>query len=170
MKPTIIPSKKSNLSALKTVILIGLGSPAHNAQTDTNGQTDEQLLRKLIQEDNEGKNVIKRTEDSILVTGAYPRPLIGRAVQEAVGPPRDRSNVSRKKEVVRLAISQSGDMAEEFGNFTMSFDKPDKTQITFDGSYLRVWRKINGEWLEDAVFARPNQPREKSKQEYAYVP
>jgi hypothetical protein len=164
MRPPIIPSMKSILSALTTVILIGLGSPAAIAQTDTNGKTDEQLLRKLIQEDNEGKNVIKRTEDSILVTGAYPRPLIGRAVQESVGPPRDRSNVSRKREVVRLAISQSGDMAEEFGNFTMSFDKPDKTHISFDGSYLRVWRKIKGEWLEDAFFARPNEPEEKTKQ------
>ena len=163
MKPPIIPSMKSILSALTTVILIGLGSPAANAQTDTNGRTDEQLLRKLIQEDNEGKNVIKPTEDSIFVSGAYPRPMIGRAVQEAVGPPRDRSNVSQKSEVVRLAISQSGDMAEEFGNFTLSFDQPDKKHISFDGSYLRIWRKINGEWLEDAFFARPNEPEEKKK-------
>ena len=164
MRPPIIPNMKSILSALATAILIGLGSPAAIAQTDTNAKTDEQLLRKLIQEENEGKHVIKPTEDSIFVSGAYPRPMIGRAVQEAVGPSRDRSNVSQKSEVVRLAISQSGDMAEEFGNFTMSFDKPDKTHISFDGSYLRVWRKINGEWLEDAFFARRNEPEEKTKQ------
>jgi len=133
---------KSILSTLTTVILIGLGSPAAIAQTGTNAKTDEQLLRKLIQEENEGKHVIKPTEDSIFVSGAYPRPMIGRAVQEAVGRTRDRSNVSQKGEVVRLAISQSGDMAEEFGNFTLSFDQPDKTHISFDGSYLRVWRKI----------------------------
>jgi len=165
MRPPIIPNMKSILSALTTPILIGLGSPAAIAQTDTNAKTDEQLLRKLIQEENEGKHVIKPTEDSIFVSGAYPRPMIGRAVQEAVGPPRDRSNVLQKSEVVRLAISQSGDMAEEFGNFTLSFDKPDKTHISFDGSYLRVWRKIKGEWLEDAFFARPNEPEEKTKQE-----
>ena len=166
MKPPIIPSMKSILSALTTVILIGLGSPVANAQTDTNGKTDEQLLRKLIQEDNEGKNVIKPTEDSIFVNGAYRRPMIGRAAQEKEESRslKDISNVSRKSEVVRLAISQSGDMAEEFGNFTLSFDKPDKTHISFDGSYLRVWRKINGEWLEDAFFARPNEPEEKTKQ------
>ena len=164
MRPPIIPNMKSILSALATAILIGLGSPAAIAQADTNGKTDEQLLRKLIQEENEGKHVIKPTEDSIFVSGAYPRPMIGRAVQEAVGRTRDRSNVSQKGEVVRLAISQSGDMAEEFGNFTMSFDKPDKTHISFDGSYLRVWRKIKGEWLEDAFFARPNEPEEKTKQ------
>ena len=55
-------------------------------------------------------------------------------------------------------------MAEEFGNFTLSFDQPDKKHISFDGSYLRVWRKIKGEWLEDAFFARPNEPEEKTEQ------
>ena len=75
-----------------------------------------------------------------------------------------RSNESRKGELVRLVISQAGDMAEEFGNFTLGFDQPDKTHISFDGSYLRVWRKIRGEWLEDAYFARPNEPAEKTEQ------
>ena len=107
--------------------------------------------------------MIKRTEDSIFVSGAFPRPMIGHAVQEALGSRKDRSNESRKGEVVRLVISQSGDMAEEFGNFTLSFDQPDKTHISFDGSYLRVWRKTGGEWLEDAFFARPNESAEKSE-------
>jgi ketosteroid isomerase-like protein len=163
MKPSITPTK-SILSALATVILIGLGSPATIAQTDAKGKSDEQLLRKLSQESNEGKNVIKRTEDSIYVSGRYPRPLIGHAVHEALGSATDRSNESRKSEVVRLVISQSGDMAEEFGNFTLSFDQPDKTHVSFDGSYLRVWRKIRSEWLEDAYFARPNEPAEKAEQ------
>src|SRR2546421_11180927 len=100
MKPPIIHTMKSMLNALTTVILIGLGSPAAIAQTDTNGKSDEQLLRKLIQEDNEGKNVIKRTEDSIFVSGAYRRPTIGHAAQKAEGRPKDRSNESRKSEVV----------------------------------------------------------------------
>jgi len=163
MKPPIIHRMKSTLNALTTVILIAFGSPVAIAQTDAKGKSDEQLLRKLIREDNEGKNVIKRTEDSIFVSGAFPHPMIGHAVEEALGSRKDRSNESRKGEVVRLVISQSGDMAEEFGNFTLSFDQPDKKHISFDGSYLRVWRKINGEWLEDAFFARPNESAEKSE-------
>ena len=163
MKPPIIHRMKSTLNALTAVILIAFGSPFAIAQTDANGRSDEQLLRKLIREDNEGKNVIKRTEDSIFVSGAFPHPMIGHAVEEALGSRKDRSNESRKGEVVRLVISQSGDMAEEFGNFTLSFDQPDKKHISFDGSYLRVWRKINGEWLEDAFFARPNESAEKSE-------
>jgi ketosteroid isomerase-like protein len=163
MKPPIIHCMKSTLNALTAVILIAFGSPFAIAQTDANGRSDEQLLRKLIREDNEGKNVIKRTEDSIFVSGAFPHPMIGHAVEEALGSRKDRSNESRKGEVVRLVISQSGDMAEEFGNFTLSFDQPDKKHISFDGSYLRVWRKINGEWVEDAFFARPNESAEKSE-------
>jgi len=163
MKPTIIHRMKSTLNALTTVILIAFDTPVAIAQTDAKGKSDEQLLRKLIREDNEGKNVIKRTEDSIFVSGAFPHPMIGHAVEEALGSRKDRSNESRKGEVVRLVISQSGDMAEEFGNFTLSFDQPDKTHISFDGSYLRVWHKIRGEWLEDAYFARPNEPEEKKK-------
>ena len=163
MKPPIIHRMKSTLNALTTVILIAFGTPFAIAQTDANGRSDEQLLRKLIREDNEGKNVIKRTEDSIFVSGAFPHPMIGHAVEEALGSRKERSNESRKGEVVRLVISQSGDMAEEFGNFTLSFDQPDKKHISFDGSYLRVWRKINGEWLEDAFFARPNESAEKSE-------
>jgi ketosteroid isomerase-like protein len=163
MKPPIIHRMKSTLNALTTVILIAFGSPAASAQTDANGRSDEQLLRKLIREDNEGRNVIKRTEDFIFVSGAFAHPMIGHAVEEALGSRKDRSNESRKGEVMRLVISQSGDMAEEFGNFTLSFDQPNKKHISFDGSYLRVWRKINGEWLEDAFFARPNEPEENKK-------
>jgi hypothetical protein len=162
MKPLVIHRLKNTLNALTTVIFL-FGGPAAIAQTDATGTSDEHLLRKLIQENNEGKNVIKRTADSIYVSGAFPRPMIGHAVEEALGSRKDRSNESRKGEVVRLVICQSGDMAEEFGNFRLSFDQPDKKHISFDGSYLRVWRKINGEWLEDAFFARPNEPEEKKK-------
>ena len=55
MKPPIIHRMKSTLNALTTVILIAFGSPVAIAQTDANGKSDEQLLRKLIREDNEGK-------------------------------------------------------------------------------------------------------------------
>ena len=76
---------KITLNALTTVILIAFGSPVAIAQTDAKGKSDEQVLRKLIREDNEGQNVIKRTEDSIFVSGAFPHPMIGHAVEEALG-------------------------------------------------------------------------------------
>jgi hypothetical protein len=40
----------------------------------------------------------------------------------------------------------------------MSFDTPEKKHISFKGAYLRVWRKVGGEWMAEVVFARPIQP------------
>ena len=59
---------------------------------------------------------------------------------------------------MRLAVSRSGDMAYEFGNFTMSFETPEKKHVNFSGSYLRVWRKVGGEWMVDVLSARPHEP------------
>jgi hypothetical protein len=55
-------------------------------------------------------------------------------------------------------------MAYEFGNFTISYDAQDKTRTSFEGSYLRVWRKSSGEWKVDAYFARLNEPEKKGTQ------
>jgi len=149
---------KMVLSTL-VVIMVMTGSRPLTAQTTsaTSSQSDEQVLRALVRQENEGKDIIKFTEDSVFVSGAYPRPLIGRAAHEQAQSSRRMANRSVKDEVVRLAVSQSGDMAEEFGNFTLSFDNPDKTHTSFNGSYLRVWRKADGEWKVDAFFARPNE-------------
>jgi len=68
-----------------------------------------------------------------------------------------RLNNVQKNELVRLVISDLKDMAYDFGNFTVNFDTPDKQHISFNGSYLRVWRKIKGEWQGEAFFARPNE-------------
>mgnify|MGYP003694389845 CR=1 FL=1 len=86
MKPPIIQPHESTLNALTTVILIAFGSLCCDcARQMQTANLTTQLLRKLIREDNEGKNVIKRAADSIFVSGAFPRPMIGHAVQEALG-------------------------------------------------------------------------------------
>src|SRR6478672_6767212 len=103
MNPPII-HRMSTFNALTTVILIGLGSPAAIAQTDANVKSDEQLLRKLIREDNEGKNVIKRTDDSIFVSGAYRRPMMGHAVHWG-HPKIDPRNHERVKWCGSLSLS-----------------------------------------------------------------
>ena len=48
-------------------------------------------------------------------------------------------------------------MAYEYSDFTMSYDLADtKEHQVFDGSLLRVWKKVDGEWRIAATFARPN--------------
>ena len=139
-------------------LIVCCGVVAASAQ---GAKKDEQILRDLISRADQNPAVIKYTDDSIFVSGAFPRPIVGRQQMDAMKPKRDatinqRMNQVQKTEAVRLVISKSKDMAYEFGNFTLSFDTPDKKHVNFDGSYLRVWRKIKGEWMSEAFFARPN--------------
>jgi hypothetical protein len=156
------------LVAFAMVLLVASSRLATAQTTTAPAQSDEQVLRDLVRQENEGKKMIKFTEDCIVVHGAYARPLIGRAAHEEAQLRLGRSNRSIEDQIVRLVVSQSTDMAEEFGNFTMSYDEPNKKHVSFNGSYLRVWRKINGEWLVDAFFARPNEPEEKKNQKSGF--
>jgi ketosteroid isomerase-like protein len=146
-------------------LLIFNGSQAVQAQTSATAaaeKTDDQTIRQLVQQENDGNRVIKYTDDSIFVSGAFPRPIIGRKQFDAMKPRREemkkaRPNEKMKSDIQRLVISQSGDLAYEYGDFNVSFDSKNKKRTGFSGSYLRVWRKVNGEWLVDAFFARPNE-------------
>jgi ketosteroid isomerase-like protein len=124
---------------------------------------DEQTLRDLISRADKEPNVIKRTDDTIFVSGAFARPVVGkqdRAAQSKMGEVnKSRINQTQKTELVLLVISDSKDMVYDFGNFTVDYDSADKQHVNFNGSYLRVWRKVKGEWMAEAFFARPNEDR-----------
>ncbi len=133
-------------------IIVGLAQTAE--------KSDEQTLRELIRQQDEGKDVIKYTDNVIAASGAIPRPIIGR---EALLRTREdivkgTPNRTTKTNVERLVVSKSGDMAYEFANFTTAYGAPDKNRTSFNGSHLRVWRKVDGEWKVDASFARRNEP------------
>lgn len=147
------------------MIFILLGVQTAWAQKARNGKTDEQILRELIQKENEGTRA-KLTEETILYSSVVPRPLIGReaVVARSQEISQSRTNEKREKQVKRLFVAKSGDLAYEFGDTVISFDAPDQTRISFTNSYLRVWRKIGGEWLVDANFARPHDKQEKTEQ------
>jgi len=143
------------LSALTLALALGAGLRAE-AQTNA----DERALRELVRLENEGKQVIKFTDQSIIASGAHPRPVIGPEARKQANEElsRNRLNQNRKNEIARLVISNSGDMAYEYGNFTLSFDTPEKKNVSFNGAYLRVWRKVGGEWMAEVVFARSTEP------------
>ena len=98
------------------------------------------------------------TEDAIFWSGAYPRPQIGRRDTASAKPrPEQRRNTKIASEIVRLEVASAGDMAYDFSNFTMSYDLADTQQhVSFPGSLLRVWKKVNGQWRVVAFFARPH--------------
>jgi ketosteroid isomerase-like protein len=154
---------------LLTVTILSLCPALTAAQNSAAVKEDEKALRELVRQENEGKKVIQFTEESIFVSDLIPRPIIGLKERQAARPAAEknageRPNQTRKTEIVRLVVSGSGDMAEEFGNFTINWDGPDKKRTGFEGSYLRVWRKIDNKWKVDAHFARPNRSEpEKTK-------
>jgi ketosteroid isomerase-like protein len=159
--------------AAALLVTCGLVSACSNGRPPVDKQSagdDEKLIRELVRKADEGQ-LIKRTEDSILSSGLTPRPLVGRREQERF---REKFAAARKKRpnekttttVERVVVARSGELAYEYSHFRMRWDGPDRKRIGLDGSYLRVWRKVNGKWLEEAYFARPDQePRGRAEKE-----
>ena len=145
------------------VLLLFACSSLLKAQTtaDHSSSTDEQAIRNLVAQQNEGKNAIKYTDNRIFVSGAYPMPIIGKQMsaenQQAENRMKtERLNFKGINRIERLVIAQGGDMAYEFGYADLSWDTPDKKHTAFESTYLRVWRKLQDEWKVDVFFARPN--------------
>ena len=138
-------------------VMVGLSSAF--GQTT---QSDEQVIRNIVQRADTDEGALKYTENRIFVSGLYPRPIIGKRNEEeekiSVGARETRKNLKRKTEIIRLVVSEGKDMAYEFGKGAMSWDDKDGKRTGFEGSHLRVWRKIKGEWLVEAHFSRPNEP------------
>lgn len=152
-------------TTLYASLLLGAFTVAHvsSAQNRASSTTtsDEQTIRNLVAQENEGQQVIQTTDNHIFVSGAYPRPLIGKQrnaedQQRADNIKSKRQNFTQKSRIERLEVAQAGDMAYEFGYSDLSWDTPKKKHIAFEASYVRVWRKIDGSWEVDVFFARPN--------------
>ena len=107
-KQTLVVAQLILSTFAVTLIPGSIDSVTAQTTTVTPSQSDEQTLRDLVRQENEGKKVIQFTEDYIFVSGALPRPVIGRAAHEKAKSDRMISVRSVKDEVVRLAISQSG--------------------------------------------------------------
>ena len=128
---------------------------------------DERAVRQLIE--NWKASGKPTTDDVIFVSGALPRPMIGRqaitasdtAMRNAQAETRKRTNEKLKTRVQRVEVSKSGDMAYGFALFDLEFDHPDsagkKEHVKFEGSQLTVWKKAGGQWRMAASFNRPNE-------------
>lgn len=83
-------------------------------------------------------------EDGIQLQPNRP-PLIGRqAIEEAVRQAMT-PNVSLSFEPVEIVVSRSRDMAYDRGTYRLRAEAPAGT-VEDHGSYLVVWKKVNGEW------------------------
>lgn len=96
----------------------------------------EQAIRALVEQQNRGLQVVK-TSDVFVTESASER------------------TTQRHERIVRLVVAQSGELAYEYGNYVPLSAQPNVKTQSAEGSYLRVWRKQNGEWLVDATVAQP---------------
>jgi hypothetical protein len=149
------------------ILVLGLfaGQWESAAAQQPQGKAEREVWALIQATDTAGPKV---TDSVIFVSGAYPRPIIGRgqprdrATQAAQKETGKRSKMNRQVRPQRVVVSKSGDLAYGFAYFDMEFDRPDSTgqaieHVKFEGSQLSVWRKVGGEWRLDAVFSRPNE-------------
>jgi len=115
----------------------------------------EHAIRDAVQ-----NGMIKYADDNFFWSGAYDKPMIGRAEQEA-GRKTAEAEEPRKNEVVadypqRVVVSKSGDMAYEYGGGEMSYDEQ-KTgkHVSFQVAYLRVWKTADGQCKVAATVVKP---------------
>ena len=147
-RPVILEGlRKLHLAALSLAAALTLcrGRLAQAQQVDI--RAEEAAIRALVN----GSDCPPYTEDAIFWSGAYPQPLIGTRDSANVKPHPEarmdqRRNTKATNEIVRLEVAAAGDMAYEFSNFTLSYDMADTQQhLSFPGSMLRVWKKVNGQ-------------------------
>jgi len=68
-----------------------------------------------------------------------------------------RPNAATRTIVRRIVVAASRDLAYQFSDFRTEWDDASGARTGLSGSILRVWKKVGGEWMQEALFARPNQ-------------
>jgi hypothetical protein len=115
----------------------------------------EQTIRDAVQ-----NRMIKYTDDNFFWSGAYDKPMIGKAEHDEARKKAEaeepRNNEVDADHPQRVVVSKSGDMAYEYGGGEVSFDEQ-KTgkHVSFQVGYLRVWRSVDGQCKVAATMVKP---------------
>lgn len=134
---------------------------AGSDQAKLDENADEVAIRELIRRQDEGQRV-GRTPSFVFSSGITPRPLSGKALQafergQAQKIYAKRPNSTTRTMVRRIVVAGSRDLAYEYSEFRIDWDDAGGARTGFNGSLLRVWRKVGGAWLQDASFLRPHE-------------
>ena len=123
----------------------------------------EQKIRDAAQ-----KPSAKYSDDSFFWSGAFDKPLIGKAEHESevtkAETTEPRKNETSADHPQRIVVANSGDMAYEYGSGNMSYeDQKTAKHVTFQTAYLRVWKSVDGECRVAAFMIRPIESSIKEK-------
>jgi ketosteroid isomerase-like protein len=131
-------------------MLVMGGASLHAADS----KTEEAAIRALIT-----SGQAKATDDAIVWAATFKRPTVrpGKGEELPGQEMSKRSNMKTTKDVQRIEVAASGDLAYEFSYETVDYDLagPPSQHVAFKAGLLRVWKKVNGEWKMAAAFARP---------------
>ena len=122
----------------------------------------EQTIRDAVQ-----NHTMKSADDSFFWSGAFDKPLIGKAEHEEAAKKAEvdepRKNQVGAQHPQRIVVSKSGEMAYEYGTGELSFDDQ-KTgkHVAFQTGYLRVWKSVDGQCKVAATMMRPIESTMKS--------
>lgn len=142
------------LSLLLLMQFLVLVSMAQNTE-------EEQVLRSLIEKERNGDaTAIKRTNTYVFASGRFVRPIMGKPdeeqVKEDADAVADRKNQKMTSKTNRLEVAKSGDLAYEFGEYKLEFDRQNNEHVAIEGTYVRTWKKVDGQWMVDLHYVRPN--------------
>ncbi len=137
-------------------LFLALNFPAINlvafAQPPRN---EEQILQHIIKSKH-----YEDADDIWFMTNAYPHPIVGKDQLYSRIDNLPRTNVERQDHPERIVVSPSGDMAYDYGHADQRWtDTGTGKKHHVRAAYLRVWKKVNGEWQVAAETARPDEPQ-----------
>jgi ketosteroid isomerase-like protein len=129
---------------------------------------DEQAVRAQSQLWAEMRNTENKTRDmwipgAVFVSGNFTHPRFvgdttsGDKVRTRVQGEKRKNEKLRRQNIRRVVVSEAGDMAWEYTDFEFEYDAASTGKhVKFNGSVLRVWQKVDGQWKIAAQFSRPN--------------
>jgi ketosteroid isomerase-like protein len=121
--------------------------------------TEEAAIRKIIAAQDAGTRAAA-LPDGIFWSGAYMRPIVGGEKPDLRPGPLGVANrvpgsQKVKTEVIRVVVSDSGDLAYEYGRVGLEFDRKDGGHAHIDAGQLVIWQKQDGQWKVAAAFQFP---------------
>lgn len=144
------------------VAVMGIAS-AQTTVANTSPSKDEMAIRALVKKQNEsnGKSVLPIMENHIFVSGAFRLPVINGQISADDKARMEqnkttRLNATQTVRIQKIEVAKAGDMAYEFGYGDLAWDTPQKKHVSFENTYLRIWRKVANQWKVAVFFARPN--------------
>jgi hypothetical protein len=121
---------------------------------------DDKALRDLTEKLDTGA-AVEETANGVVFTGALRRPRVrGEAPAEPIARVKGREFVQAKTTIRRIEFASSGDMAYVFSDSDVTYRVKQPNGQTQDQSFtnsaLRVFRKVDGKWLQAVHFAAPH--------------